>query len=128
MRRREWGGHGYDDVLYLIVFATRVDSWRLSCRRVATPAIFLDCSFVYTPIPSISIGVRRLQAVEFGRTCSCCIFVERGKHTGVLLNVNSVTRNSLIQSHIYSMVWLDSSALQRQTGGKMDAVDGTIPS
>lgn len=56
----------------LIVSAAGVDSWRLSSHGVAASVMFLDGSIVYTPIPSIFIGVRRLQLVEFWRTCSYC--------------------------------------------------------
>ena len=51
-----------------IVFATGVDSWRLLFLRVAGLGMFLDSLFVYTPIPSIFTGVRRLHFVEFWRT------------------------------------------------------------
>ena len=56
----------------LITLPAGMLSWRLRFRRVAGSAMFLGSSFVYTPIPSMSIGVGRLRLVEFWRTTFIC--------------------------------------------------------
>ena len=60
---------------FLIVSATGVNSWGLACLKVTDLGMFLDSLFVYTPIPSISTGVRRLQIVEFWKTHFHCIIL-----------------------------------------------------